>query len=177
MTPLVQNVTTFLSLGIVLVEIGVILALIGFLWKFAAKYVLEIGLVITFGSILSSLFYSNIAGFEPCEFCWWIRILMYPQVVLFAVALYYRKAQGHIDKVTVTTSLILSTIGGLVAAFQYYAQMFNPSLLSACVAHGPSCTKLYFVSFGYITIPFMALIGFVVLIVIGVAHKKPTLYK
>ena len=177
MTPLVQNVTTLLSIGIVIAQLFALAVLTGFLWKFAAKYVLEIGLVITIGSIIASLFYSNIAGFEPCEFCWWIRIMMYPQAILFAVALYYRKTQGHIDKVTTTASLILSVIGVCVALFQYYGQMFNPSLLAGCVANGPSCTKLYFVSFGYITIPFMAVTGFLVLIVAVLAHKKPIFFK
>jgi disulfide bond formation protein DsbB len=177
MTPLVQNVTTLLSVGIVIAQIFSVLVIIGVLWKFAAKYVLEIGLVISIGSILASLFYSNIAGFEPCEFCWWIRIMMYPQAILFAVALYYRKKQGHLDKVTVTVSLIMSVIGFGLALFQYYGQMFNPALLAGCVANGPSCTKLYFVSFGYITIPLMALTGFIVLIVTAIAHKKPTFFK
>ena len=173
MTPLVQNVTTFLSIGIVIVQVFTIFVLIGFFWKFAARYVLEIGLFITAGSIIASLFYSNIAGFEPCEFCWWIRIFMYPQAILFAVALYYKKRQGHIDKVTTTVALKMSVIGAAIALFQYYGQMFNPNLLSACVASGPSCAKLYFVSFHYITIPMMALTGFVALIVVLVAYKKP----
>jgi disulfide bond formation protein DsbB len=176
MTPLVQNFTTILSFGIILTQVFIVLILAGVLRKFAARYVLEIGFAISFASILTSLFYSNIAGFEPCEFCWWQRILLFPQAILFAVALYYKNKNKKIDstseKVVTTTSLVMSVIGAALAFFQYYGQMFNPTLLSACVAHGASCTKLYFVSFGYITIPLMSFTGFALLITIAFVHKK-----
>lgn len=160
------------------------LILAGVLRKFAARYVLEIGFAISFASVLTSLFYSSVAGFEPCEFCWWQRVLLFPQAILFAVALYYRHRNKNKNKdknnnldfvpinIVTTTSLIMSLIGGGLALFQYYGQMFNPALLAACVAHGASCTKLYFISFGYITIPLMSLTGFVLLIVVMLCSKK-----
>ena len=180
MTPLVQNFTTFFSLGIIATQFFIVLILAGVLRKFAARYAFEIGFAISFASILTSLFYSNVAGFEPCEFCWWQRILLFPQAILFAVALYYRNKNKNkktdsfsaSDSIVTTTSLAMSVIGAGLALFQYYGQRFNPALLSACVAHGASCTKLYFVSFGYITIPLMALTGFVLLIVVMLLSKK-----
>src|SRR5262245_61865647 len=39
-------------------------------------------------STLGSLYYSDVRGFEPCKFCWFQRIFMYPQALLLGIALY-----------------------------------------------------------------------------------------
>jgi disulfide bond formation protein DsbB len=181
MTPIVQSVTNLFSAGIIVIQILTILIIASLLVKrtekfaklsqWAGKYGLELGLLMSLGSVVVSHFYSLYAGFEPCEFCWWARILIFPQAVMFAVALCYRK-KGISDRAIVTSALILSIIGAVLMAFQYYSQMFDPSLLAACVANGPSCTMLYFVTFGYITIPMMAFTGFVFNIVVMLARKR-----
>lgn len=185
MDPFVQSITTILAFGIIIGQVITVLLIlstltfkqrgqkgIGSLAAFVGKYVLEIGFIATLGSVLGSLFYSNIAHFEPCEFCWWQRIMLYPQAIIFAVALAYKRKHGHVDRIATMTSLVMSIIGAGLALFQYYGQMFDPSLLAACVANGPSCSKLYFVSFGYITIPMMSLTTFAFLIVLVLAYKK-----
>jgi disulfide bond formation protein DsbB len=188
MTPLISSITTLLSLLIILSQVLVVLLIascisitqkdqkgLANVARFVSRYVLEIGFLVSFGSLIASLFYSNVAHFEPCEFCWWIRILMYPQVILFAVAWYYKR-KGQPDSIATSSALILSVLGIVVAGFQYYGQMFNPSLLSACVANGASCAKLYFVSFGYITIPMMALTGFGIIAAALITHKHVVLF-
>ena len=35
---------------------------------------------------LGSLYYSEHAGFVPCELCWYQRIVMYPLVIVLGVA-------------------------------------------------------------------------------------------
>jgi disulfide bond formation protein DsbB len=190
MTPFIQGVTNLFSGGIVVIQIAIVLVLASLLAKptgkkkngepqgfaklgyIVGKYWLELGFLMSFGSVIVSHFYSTIAHFEPCEFCWWARILIFPQAVLFGVALYYKNKKQNHDALVMTTSLIMSVIGGLLMAFQYYSQMFDPSLLDACVANGASCTKLYFVSFGYITIPMMALTGFIFMILVVLARKR-----
>lgn len=185
MTPLAETTTNIFSFGILVAQIIIVALIIsivahktrgpsgiGKLAGFFRKYVLEIGFLVSLGSMLGSLFYSNILGYEPCEFCWWQRIMLYPQTVLFAVAMYYKKKLGIVDSIAIKASLILSSIGAALALFQYYGQMFDPSLLAACVATGPSCSKLYFVSYGYITIPMMSLTAFALLIVTVLTHKK-----
>ena len=37
-------------------------------------------------AMFGSLYFSEIRQFEPCELCWYQRILMYPMVVILGIA-------------------------------------------------------------------------------------------
>lgn len=115
------------------------------------------GFLVAFLATAGSLLYSNIIGFPPCELCWVQRIFLYPQVIILGLALWKKTKDAAVY------SLALSGLGALVAAFHYYGQMFNPDALSACEAGGVSCAQLFFVEFGYITIPLMSLTTFIVI--------------
>lgn len=117
-------------------------------------------LIVALTAMLGSLFFSEISGFAPCKYCWIQRILMYPQVILLAIALWQR------DRQVARYILALSLIGAAYAAYHYYIQMYdiiaspaNPA--TPCDASGESCVKTPFVEFGYITIPMLALTAFV----------------
>lgn len=176
MHPLVSITTMFVSVGVVFLNIVIVLGFLlmimegkklkgkmRHLLEKMATFELELSLAVVLVGIIASLFYSNFAGFDPCLFCWWQRILLYPQVIIIAVAYWFRK-KGHDIKQSLLPVLYLSIIGAILAGYQYVAQMFMPGLLSACGATGESCAKLYFLSFGYITIPMMALTGFLAII-------------
>jgi disulfide bond formation protein DsbB len=177
MTPLVQSTTTFLSLGIVLINI-ISLVLLGLLIfriakidqpvttklsRFIANHALVLSFLVAFSAMVGSLFYSHVAGFDPCELCWLQRMFLFPQVLIFAVAWYrswmYKISNGEVLRY----GLAMSIVGGAIALFHYYGSMFNTDILAACEAGGVSCAKQYFLSFGYINIPFMALSTFILL--------------
>src|SRR4051812_35554396 len=94
MTPFAQSLTTLISLGVILADICiVILALIYFfgspknkLGMFVSKNALVLSTVISIGAMIGSLLYSSIIGFVPCELCWWQRIFLFSQAVIFFVA-------------------------------------------------------------------------------------------
>jgi disulfide bond formation protein DsbB len=119
-------------------------------------------------STLGSLYYSEIRGFEPCKFCWFQRIFMYPQVILLGVALYkkhyFMKAYG----------LILSAIGAVIALNHVNLQHTGSSFLP-CSANGQSvsCSKVFVIHLGYVTIPAMALTGFVLMFMALLMWKAP----
>ena len=129
-----------------------------------------IGLIVSVLAVVGSLFFSNVVGFAPCELCWWQRICIYPQVVIFALAFFYEcrgKALGPVFSISGVLSLIAFAIG----AVQYYSATFNTSILAACSATGVSCTKTYFVQFGYITIPMMSVTLAAILLSIVAARR------
>ncbi|HLC54045.1 MAG TPA: disulfide bond formation protein B [Candidatus Nanoarchaeia archaeon] len=131
-------------------------------WEFLGKNALWFGLLVSLVSMLVSLYYSDILKFEPCVLCWYQRIAMYPQVALFAVALWKREPFR-----VWTYSAVLSVIGALIAGFQYYGQMVaNPVVSLPCqvLEYSTSCASTFAPVFGYITIPMMALTGFVMLL-------------
>jgi disulfide bond formation protein DsbB len=181
MDPFAQKVTVFISTGVLVMSILIVCALIALIFfrknrtgqtflSLISKNSLIIGFVVSLAGILVSLYYSNIVGFPPCEFCWWARIFMYPQAFMFGIALWRKKKNKDFGAVF-TESLVLSVIGGLIMLYDYYGQSFNPGILAACGAVGASCAKVYFTSFGFITIPFMALAGFIALILNAVIYK------
>lgn len=134
-------------------------------YQFLSKNSLLLAMFVSLSSIAASLFYSEYAGYEPCELCWYQRIFMYPQFFLLTYGIIKK------DKNVSRYSLLLAIIGGLIAIYHYIVQMLtthniNVESLVPCSAVGgaPSCTEFYIFKFGYITIPLMSLTAFVLLI-------------
>src|SRR3989304_5997978 len=99
--------------------------------NFFAKHALAFSLAVALTATLGSLFYSEIAGYEPCRLCWWQRIFMYPQVILLGMAL-WKEDWGIADY-----SIALSSIGALIAGYHYLLQTGLASSL-LCSAVGDS---------------------------------------
>lgn len=180
MTPLASIATSVFSWGTLGLQVLIVagaVALIAVILKHpsarlhhlakkTADHAFLAGFLVSFVSLVSSLVYSNVIDFPACELCWWQRIFIYPQTVLFAIALYNERVRKVQDDMVFLYSLVLSVIGGGIALFHYYGQMFDPSLLAACLADGVSCSQLFFVSFGYITIPMMSLTAYAFLVLL-----------
>ncbi len=168
------NLNTIFSLLTIGAQILIIALLFSFftkqenpLLRFFRKNALWTAFLVAIIATGLSLFYSEIVGFEPCKLCWYQRIFMYPQVVLLGIAL-WRKDNNIVDY-----SMALSLFGGAIAFYHYYGQMFNPSVLPcAVVGLTPACSQRFFVEFGYITIPMMALTTFAFLAVLMFIQKK-----
>ena len=179
MTPFVATVSNFLAIATVAIDI----AIAAFLFILATplsrtswgkplvSFVHDRALVLAFlavlGGVAGSLFYSNIAGFAPCELCWWQRIFLYPQTVLLLVALARKDAAVRVHAVA------LSAIGALVALYHTFIQFGGPSIVP-CSATGPSCTHLYFLYYGYVTVPTMSLTVFAAILLVFLAPKRST---
>lgn len=116
-------------------------------------------------SVVGSLFFSNIAGFVPCELCWIQRALLYTLAVVLAIGLLARKSERRraFDNIMRKTGLIISAIGFPIGAYNVYLQL-GGSALVPCSATGPSCSLVYFIRFGYVTIPTMSLTAFALII-------------
>ena len=114
--------------------------------------------IVALTATLGSLFLSEIAGYEPCKFCWLQRIFMYPLVFVLGVAL-FGKARDVAKYVKP-----LSIVGGILATYHYYIQI-NPNALAPCTSVGfsISCSERFFTYYGYITIPWMSLTAFLLI--------------
>ena len=128
----------------------------------------EIALGISFAialiSILTSLYFSNIAGYVPCDLCWFQRIMMYPQAVLFGIALWYRDFRVY------HYSVPLLLIGAGVSIYHnilyYNANFIHPNQTFApCGVSGISCTTRYIEFFGFVTIPLLSFLAFAGLLI------------
>ncbi|MFZ2190339.1 MAG: disulfide oxidoreductase [Candidatus Magasanikiibacteriota bacterium] len=124
-------------------------------FNFINQKALLLSFIIALVTTLGSLFYSEIAKFNPCHLCWFQRIFMYPQVILLGLA-YWKKDYNIIDY---SLSLIgLGTIFSLYHNYIYYV-----GTLSATCSLDTPCTAPYIVGFGYISIPLMALTAFLMI--------------
>ncbi len=113
---------------------------------------------VTIVSTLGSLFYSEILHFVPCELCWVQRILMYPLVIIYGVATMQRNLSIALP------GLILSIIGVCVSTYHYLIQKL-PALQEAGASCGDVPCNLQYTNYlGFITIPFLAGLAFLLII-------------
>jgi disulfide bond formation protein DsbB len=107
---------------------------------------------------LGSLYLSESVGLVPCQLCWYQRIAMYPLAVILPIAAIRRDPMVRLPAAT------LATIGAGIAAYHRLIQAF-PSLDSgSCSAVGPSCSSPLIKEFGFVTIPYMALSAFLLIL-------------
>lgn len=113
---------------------------------------LWLGWVVATVAMAGSLYYSQVAHFEPCELCWFQRICMYPLAAILLVAAVRR------DRCVWRYALPQIAAGALIAAYHAQLQAF-PSQHSFCSTLNP-CTTRYVWQFGFVSLPFMALAAF-----------------
>jgi len=110
-------------------------------------------------SLLGSLFYSEVMGYEPCKLCWIQRIFMYPLVVIYGYAL----MKKNVDMAR--PGFLLSGVGMLISIYHYLLQKV-PALESAgSFCEGVPCNVEYINYFGFITIPFLAGTAFIMIFI------------
>lgn len=136
---------------------------------FFAKRALLCSFLIALVSMLGSLYYSEIAQYTPCTLCWYQRILMYPQVVLLGLS-YLRK-----DSAISVYGMVFSGIGFIIASYHYLLQIGTIEELTPCgvVGYSVSCSENFGMTFGYITIPMMAMSGFLLIfLLLLILHRS-----
>jgi disulfide bond formation protein DsbB len=104
-----------------------------------------------------SLYFSEVMEFVPCVLCWYQRILMYPLVILLGIATYRQ------DKKVSTYALPLSVIGLVISVYHIIIQQFPSLATEATCKAGVPCTVDYLHLFGFITIPMMAAVAFLLI--------------
>jgi disulfide bond formation protein DsbB len=132
---------------------------------FFSKNVLWFGFLFSLAAMVGSLVYSNVIGYPPCLFCWYLRIAFYPQVILFAMALFKK------DRKIIDYALGLTVFGLIVSITHVISENVGASPLP-CEASGPSCLIKYVYEYGFITIPVMGLVSLATLFLILLIAKK-----
>lgn len=121
---------------------------------------------VALAATLASLFFSEILGWAPCLLCWYQRILLYPIVVISGVGVIRKTNEWPI------TTLILAGIGWVMALYHSLLQWsIIPESIAPCTL-GVSCVTPELDIFGFITIPFMSLVAFSVIISASVLYMK-----
>jgi disulfide bond formation protein DsbB len=133
----------------------------GWLWG----YELWGGFVVAAIATGGSLFYSEIANFPPCELCWFQRICMYPLSILLL------QMAWRGDNRAARYLFPLPIVGAGVSIYHMLIQYHAINEPQGCLASNPGggCGANWLAgrpdaSFGYLSIPTLALTGFLLLI-------------
>ncbi len=126
---------------------------------------LTLAFVVATTATLGSLYLSEIAHLEPCRLCWYQRIAMYPLAVILGIA------AARKDSAIRPYAATLAVGGAAIAAYHYLIQQF-PAMDAGACSVGVPCSAAYFWVFGFISIPFMALSGFIAVLVLLAIHRS-----
>jgi len=134
------------------------------IFVFFSDHAFLFSFVVSFFATVTSLYYSEVLGYEPCVLCWYQRIFLFPQVFLFVIG-FKRKEKGIVD-----VGIVFSTIGAILSLYQYLLQLgIVPTFV--CNASSAFCIKRFVFEFGYITIPLMAFTTFILLLLLMILVK------
>lgn len=125
---------------------------------------LAAGIALT--STAGSLWMSEIAGYVPCALCWYQRIAMYPLTIIAGVAAWRRDATAWMTIVPITA------IGAAISIYHLVIERV-PGLAGPCDPAAP-CTIRWVEEFGFLTLPGMALTGFVAIALLALAARDTT---
>lgn len=114
----------------------------------------------------TSLSFSYLLHWTPCDLCWYQRILMYPIFLLLGLSLVKKD-----DSIFLYVRL-LSGLGFLIAAYHYAIQHISQLQENTiCSSVSIPCTGDYLNWFGgLVTIPLLSMIAFFLLFVLS--NKK-----
>lgn len=126
------------------------------------KWTIYVAWVVSTVAMIGSLLFSEYLKYPPCSLCWWQRIFMYPQALIFLIAVLS-------EEIIIFKYTALLTIFGWLFALYHnliYFKIIEPTLLP-CTS-GISCTDNQLNYFGFLTIPMMSFIAFSILLVIHI---------
>ena len=129
------------------------------------RYSIYIALAAAWIALCGSLYFSEVAGFIPCRYCWFQRILMYPLALILAVGILRH------DRGVVAYALPLSVSGIVLSTYHYMLQKTTLFGVSSC-QEGVPCSTMWINWLGFITIPFLAMSAFLVITVMLLAGMQ-----
>ena len=115
---------------------------------------------------LGSLYFSEIREFIPCELCWYQRILMYPLILILGIGTFQ-------NDISVKKFVLPMAITGWCISLFHYLEQKVPGFaeIKPCT-NGIPCSAEYINWYGFITIPFLALTAFSLIILFLLLAKS-----
>ena len=155
------------GLGVAGQVLGALLVLLAALWLAGFRppldglrrvvwgYELWIAFAVSAIATSGSLFFSQTAGFVPCELCWFQRICMYPLTITTLLAALWN------DQRAARYLLPLPIVGAGISAYHLLIENGVVKQSQACLISAPGgCAVKWIDEFAYVTIPTLALTAF-----------------
>jgi len=133
-----------------------------------ARHRTPITLALAGTAMVGSLYFSEVAHYVPCRLCWFQRVAMYPIALVALVALVRR------DPAVRWYAASMAAVGAAISAYHYLIE-WKPELDSGtCELFGPACTDIWFRTWGFATLSFMALCGFAAILAVNLIPGPTT---
>ena len=120
---------------------------------------LPLTLMVAGGSMIGSLYFSEVENYIPCRLCWFQRIAMYPIALVALVAVLRRDTAARFYLVP------MAAVGAAISTYHYLIEWGVLNDSESCGVFGPACADIWFREFGFVTLAFMALAAFVATVV------------
>ncbi len=114
---------------------------------------------------MGSLYLSEVVHLIPCKLCWYQRIAMYPLAVILPMAAFRKDGLARLYVATI------AAIGAGIAVYHRVIQAYPTLDTGSCSATGPSCSSPLVEKFGFVTIPYMALSAFLLILALVYADR------
>ncbi len=124
--------------------------------------------LVAFGATVGSLYFSEVANYNPCRLCWFQRIAMYPLAVILLVGAL--RKDDNVRWYAVPLAVIGAAISGWHSLIEWRPALDN----GECEFQGPSCTFVWFREFG-LSLANMALIGFLTILILLLVRVRARL--
>lgn len=115
--------------------------------------------VVAIFSTMGSLFFSEVLHYVPCELCWCQRILMYPMIIILGMAIYEQNNKIYLY------ILPSSIVGLVISGYHYCLQKISSLQQFEICTTGVPCSGEYINWLGFITIPLLAFVAFLLITV------------
>lgn len=121
-----------------------------------ATFGLVIAALVAIGATSGSLYFSEVANFNPCEMCWVQRIFMYPLALILPIAAVRR------DRAVIPYAMVIATVGLGFSIYHIQLQI-RPDQSTSCDLLNP-CSAKWVDALGFATIPMMAGLSFALIV-------------
>jgi disulfide bond formation protein DsbB len=139
-----------------------------------APSALTLACVVAAVCMAGSLYFSEVAHFPPCHLCWLQRYFMYPLVPILGFAVLggtHRRCRGDTPhppgwrraRRIRPLAAGLAAIGAVISTYHVLLER-NPQWESSVCDPKNPCTLIWVERLGYLTIPTMALSGFLLIL-------------
>jgi disulfide bond formation protein DsbB len=128
--------------------------------------------IVALVAMAGSLYLSEVAHFIPCRLCWYQRVAMYPLGPILALAAWRGRRRAHPASIA-AFAIVVAAVGAAISTYHVVLERYPTLESSVCDPKNP-CTLIWVRRFGYLTIPGMALSGFLLIIMLLlVARSAP----
>lgn len=149
----------FAGIAAVLVSLGV-----PRLRPLISRFGLLIAALAAVGATSGSLYFSEVANFNPCDMCWIQRIFMYPLALILPIAAVRR------DRNVIPYAMVIAGVGLGFSIYHTQLQLM-PDQSTSCDLLNP-CSAKWVEALGFATIPMMAGTSFVLILLTLTTHLR-----